>query len=157
VLGVAHLHNLNIVHGDISAKNLLLSEERVLVSDFGSCADASDNYFDLSAIATYAYRAPEHWMPPTLPRVAVDMFALGNVAFWMWTGNFPFHVCEKDEDSKVEMPPTMVTRLGGVPASCSLRQLDGWSSFEDLLAAGGEALEPAVDAQEYLLLFIIYY
>lgn len=41
--GVAHMHSLGIAHRDLKVENILLSEHKFKVADFGS-AEVSDNF-----------------------------------------------------------------------------------------------------------------
>jgi len=102
--GLAHAAMFRVVHGDLKPENLLVtSDGRVKIADFG-VAIAVGRIMTPSgepmAVGTPAYMAPEQAMAQQLG-AQTDLYALGCVAFELFTGQVPFH----------ESDNTMVTLL----------------------------------------------
>ncbi|XP_029001360.2 serine/threonine-protein kinase H1-like [Betta splendens] len=97
--GVGYLHNLGIAHRDLKPENLLYyhpgADSRLLVTDFGlatSVADAgvADGPWSLrTTCGTAEYVAPEVLLLGPCS-CAVDMWALGVIAYIVLSGSMPF-------------------------------------------------------------------
>ena len=61
-LGVKHLHDLGIVHTDLSLTNILCSRGQVKVADFRSCRCAATWVLPDGEWGTAHSRAPELWL-----------------------------------------------------------------------------------------------
>ncbi|MEJ2602029.1 MAG: protein kinase [Gammaproteobacteria bacterium] len=76
---LVYAHNRHLVHGDLSARNVLIdSAGRTVLTDFGSGADA----------ATPAGLSPER-RAGAPPSPADDIYALGVLVFELWHGSSP--------------------------------------------------------------------
>ncbi|XP_067434969.1 serine/threonine-protein kinase H1-like [Thunnus thynnus] len=113
--GVGYLHTLGIIHRDLKPENLLYyhpgADSRLLVTDFGlatfggtgSEVSGTDG---IGADHTCSLRTtcgtPEYLAPEVLLRrpysCAVDMWALGVIAYIMLSGSMPF-----EDDSRVRL------------------------------------------------------
>uniref|UniRef100_A0AC35U5D9 Endoribonuclease n=1 Tax=Rhabditophanes sp. KR3021 TaxID=114890 RepID=A0AC35U5D9_9BILA len=100
-LGVAHLHSLKIVHRDLKPENILIAKNtatgitRVLISDFGLCKRLKQDSQSISrvsgAVGTEGWKAPEMEMKNGSVTVAVDIFALGCIYYFVLSkGRHPF-------------------------------------------------------------------
>ncbi|KAL5521151.1 hypothetical protein ACEPAG_9073 [Sanghuangporus baumii] len=99
IRGIAHLHSLGIVHGDIKARNILISDDgQPLLSDFGLTSFANIEDRDLST--SLATAGNPKWMSPELLRVenpgkAVtkhsDIWAFSMTIIELLTRKHPFH------------------------------------------------------------------
>ncbi|KAF9535906.1 hypothetical protein EC957_001514, partial [Mortierella hygrophila] len=86
VAGVAHLHSLNLVHGDLKPLNLFLTEELVLkVGDFGQTQDMYEREEFRSVVGTPGFQAPEV-LSKGKHTDALDVFAIGAILFRMLLG-----------------------------------------------------------------------
>ncbi|XP_028425803.1 serine/threonine-protein kinase H1-like [Perca flavescens] len=121
--GVGYLHNLGITHRDLKPENLLYyhpgNDSRLLVTDFGlatfggtgSEVSASDRMGDHRAERTWSLKTtcgtPEYMAPEVLLRkpysCAVDMWALGVIAYIVLSGSMPF-----EDDSRTRLYRSIV-------------------------------------------------
>ncbi|KHE80685.1 kinase-like protein [Neurospora crassa] len=93
-----HMHTRSLVHRDLKplvvSKNILVSQRgptwHVKVADFGITRDLSDTVAGTHQIGTFGYMAPELWHTSERYTSAVDVWALGAIAFCMRTGSPPF-------------------------------------------------------------------
>jgi serine/threonine protein kinase len=96
---VAHMHGLNIIHRDLKPENLLLTSKgadaEVKLIDFGLAKEMSDTV-TRSFLGTRGYLAPEMLQRHNYDK-AVDMWALGVIAFVLLCGCLPFD----DDSSKI--------------------------------------------------------
>jgi len=87
---LAHIHCRGIVHTDVKAENLLLTEHgRAVLADFGIAALVSDDDEMCKFCVTPGYAAPEvirteHY------GVKVDSFSAGVTLYFMLSGHVPF-------------------------------------------------------------------
>ncbi|KAF9536381.1 Serine/threonine-protein kinase plk1, partial [Mortierella hygrophila] len=86
VAGVAHLHSMNLVHGDLKPLNLFLTEELVLkVGDFGQAQDLKEDKEFRGLVGSPGFRAPEV-LREERHTDALDVFAIGAILFRMLFG-----------------------------------------------------------------------
>ena len=101
VLGVMHLHQRRIIHGDIKGHNVLIFNGEAKLSDFGlSCfiLEGQKQTFRSSVkMYTSTHRPPEVWKTNTWG-FAADIWSLGCTFFEIIYGYslFPMQVSEKD-------------------------------------------------------------
>ncbi|KAJ8088413.1 Receptor-interacting serine/threonine-protein kinase 1 [Marasmius tenuissimus] len=97
--GLAHLHSMKIVHGDLKGVNVLMTpEERACITDFGLSRVADTHSLRLStttgqAGGTTRWLAPELLQsdPPSSVSTSTDMYAYACVCYEIFTGgNMPF-------------------------------------------------------------------
>ncbi len=90
--GLAHAHRKGVIHRDIKADNILLTEDGVCkVTDFGVAKIQSEAGLteDGSVLGTMAYMAPEQIMGETVDRRA-DIFSYGVLCYEIAAGERPF-------------------------------------------------------------------
>ncbi|KAL3040556.1 hypothetical protein OYC64_011556 [Pagothenia borchgrevinki] len=117
--GVAYLHNLGITHRDLKPENLLYyhpgADSRLLVTDFGLATfggtGSEVSSGDHSGAETWTLRTtcgtPEYMAPEVLLSrpysCAVDMWALGVIAYIVLSGSMPF-----EDDSRTRLYRSIV-------------------------------------------------
>ncbi|KAL7930849.1 kinase-like domain-containing protein [Trichoderma chlorosporum] len=94
--GLQLLHAADILHCDIGPHNFLLDASLNLkIADFGG---SSVNGSCASVCPSSRYRAPDpEWRPGKPPSLSEDLFALGSLFCFIFTGNAPFYELEEDE------------------------------------------------------------
>src|SRR5262245_10308054 len=88
---LASAHRSGVVHRDVTPGNIMLTQTRVKVLDFGISTVAGDASMTMAGqtLGTPAYLAPERVQGlPATP--AVDVYALGAVLYSAVTGHTPF-------------------------------------------------------------------
>jgi serine/threonine protein kinase len=85
LLGVQHLHTHGVIHRDIKPENILLSDDNgrlvCKVADFSVARHESEPLPITNYVSTRWYRAPEILLSATKYDSAVDIWAIGTVAF----------------------------------------------------------------------------
>ncbi|MFN0253907.1 MAG: protein kinase domain-containing protein [Kofleriaceae bacterium] len=95
VAALSAAHNEGVVHRDFKPQNVILVEDRVVVTDFGLARstfdedDAISLTGDTAMIGTPAYMAPEQ-VEGRDATIASDVYALGIVLFELASGQPPF-------------------------------------------------------------------
>jgi len=124
--GLAHAHRRGVVHRDVKAENVLVSEDGMLkVTDFGVAKVGGDSQLteEGSLVGTMAYMAPEQILGETVDRRA-DIFSFGVLAFQIATGELPFdpiHTAQLNYEIVNAPTPKLDEYRGDLPeAFCEL-------------------------------------
>jgi serine/threonine protein kinase len=160
--GLARAHAVSIVHRDLKPANVFLAqtedgEEVAKILDFGVAKMKRDGP-DQSATATGAVVGTPLFMSPEQARGLktvdhrADLYSLGMVAYWMFTGQTAFEgeafgdlilaICTKPLPVLNEVAPWLPPELNDwFKIACALEPGDRYQSAEDLtealLAASG--------------------
>ncbi|KAK1215505.1 Rho guanine nucleotide exchange factor [Marasmius sp. AFHP31] len=98
--GLAHLHSMKIVHGDMKGLNVLITPElRACIGDFGLSHVADSHAVKLSTSFASCAKGTTRWLAPELlnPELSSvsteksDMYAYGCVCYEIFAGRAPFH------------------------------------------------------------------
>jgi len=127
---LALLERNGLAHRDLSARNVLVSNEGPKLIDFGLAIPAADAHQTL--VGTPAYRAPEldrmqGWNP------TCDTYSLGVMLFWTATGVFPF---PQDMQGRYDKSQTVA-----VPPHAE-QSVESALVFDEVLAAIRRAITP---------------
>jgi serine/threonine protein kinase len=88
LLAVHYLHGRGIIHGDISAHNILFHNDLPVLIDFGASEILTPGAVGLSKIGTPPFAAPERELGKSSP--AVDIYSLGATVTYLIEGNLSF-------------------------------------------------------------------
>lgn len=122
-----HNHPQQIVHRDIKPSNLLIHQDdgRLVVTDFG-IARAMQQEKSLTmrgwSLGTEHYIAPEQERGH--PQPGSDIYAMGVVAYQMFTGLLPFQAVVKNRASELPPPSTLNIALPPTIDTVILRAID---------------------------------
>ncbi len=126
-IDAVHAHPQQIVHRDIKPSNLLIHQDdgRLMVADFG-IARAMQQEKALTqrgwSLGTEHYIAPEQGQGKAEP--ASDIYAIGVVAYQMFTGLLPFQAVVKSRASELPTPSTLNPVLPPAIDAIILRAMD---------------------------------
>jgi serine/threonine protein kinase/Tfp pilus assembly protein PilF len=86
-----YAHQQKIVHRDLKPENILFNAEGgVLLADFGiAVVLQTAGLLGFDALGSQEYMAPEQWEGHPVP--ASDQYALGCIAYELFTGRWPFY------------------------------------------------------------------
>ena len=91
ILGIEHLHELNIIYRDLKPENILINEDNhIKLADFGLAKEGvNDTQSSKSFVGSPAYLAPEMLMRKGVGKSA-DLYGIGAVLYEMICGTPPF-------------------------------------------------------------------
>ncbi len=86
IRGLQHLEQRNIVHGDLTLKNILLSGKTIKITDFGQSQKTG---MMEKAGSTFIYQSPEQ-ISDAPAHIGTNIWQLGVILYRAITGEFPF-------------------------------------------------------------------
>ena len=128
--GLAYLHAENIVHRDIKSMNVLLTEGKACLADFGLARVKTDTQAvstgSSQAVGTLRWMAPELFSPRAVYTRKSDMYSLGWVLWELASRRIPFHNANSNElilmwvreGEREDIPQDCPARLASVIKDC---------------------------------------
>ncbi|CAG8738502.1 15917_t:CDS:2, partial [Cetraspora pellucida] len=126
IFGLQHLHDNNVVHGDLNPSNILvvLNEDqfnRVVIADFGSATKLDDSLISIYGKSfTIEYTDPQFFINEKMivPTFKSDIYSLGIILWELTSGIRPFPTVE----NKVSLIRTISRgkrekKIRGIPSS----------------------------------------
>jgi len=89
-IGVQQCHENNIAHLDLKPENFLVSDNRVVLADFGSSVDVRVSARVKGQYGTFLYQSPEQFKDSWFDPLLSDLWSLGMTLYAMLTGTWPF-------------------------------------------------------------------
>lgn len=159
--GLAYAHSQDIVHSDLKPENVFITHDgRLKILDFGiarlAAGAASDDSFDVSCLGaiTRRYASPEMLEgAPSTP--ADDVYALGLLGWWIFTGSHPFQGKAADEASAAGLQPAALPREVPHRVQEALKRAVSFDR-SDRQSDAGEFLKQISDSRprQWLLAFV---
>lgn len=113
VSAVAHMHSMNLCHGDIKDENILIDRQfNVRLIDFGACTLRNQTMRLKDFTGTIHYAAPEVLDGTPFDPAAAEIWTLGVLLYTMVAGSTPF-------GSLQQTMLGVFSRPRGVTASCT--------------------------------------
>lgn len=121
-LALIHVHEKGYAHLDIKPSNILLAEDRILLSDFGSCqlcGDIGQNRFVATDGSSFRFDAPE--CRGGYYEMKSDIWSLGATMFYLYMGCHIFNGMggrAQCATTKIPMMRNELPELSGLIRDC---------------------------------------
>eukprot|EP01042_Synura_sphagnicola_P002961 gene2961-biopygen3200 len=128
--GLAYLHAENIVHRDIKSMNVLLTEGKACLADFGLARVKTETLAvttgSSQAAGTLRWMAPELFSPRAVYTLKSDMYSLGWTLWELASRRIPFHNTTSNElipmwareGERGDIPQDCPARLASIIKDC---------------------------------------
>ncbi|BDD56254.1 hypothetical protein MAP00_001728 [Monascus purpureus] len=129
------LHNLDVIHCDLSPRNFLLDSHLDLkIADFGGASLCGS---DPSATPAIRFRPPGYdWNVP--PVSGDDIFGLGSLIYFIMTSSYPYEEVASGEVERLyevdKFPDLCSVICGNIIMQCWHRQVDSVQVHDGLMA-----------------------
>ncbi|KAL1998925.1 hypothetical protein VTN02DRAFT_5339 [Thermoascus thermophilus] len=129
------LHNLDVIHCDLSPRNFLLDSHLDLkIAEFGGASLCGS---DPSATPAIRFRPPGYdWNVP--PVSGDDIFGLGSLIYFIMTGSYPYEEVASGEVERLyavdQLPDLSSVICGDIIIQCWHRQVESVQVHDRLVA-----------------------
>lgn len=115
---VSFIHEQNVVHRDLKAENVVLTDVHahvVKITDFGLSNSFKKGHKMNTMCGSMAYAAPEVLLQDSYDGMAIDVWSLGVILFLIVSGRLPFHEANESAtlvkilDNSYEMPYDLIS------------------------------------------------
>lgn len=104
--GIEFIHNKKISHGDIKPQNILIKDDDIKITDFGTSKYIEDIFIKtIDGQGTMAYMAPEIAGSRKKRYINSDIYSLGVLLYQLLTGRTPYETAFQLLDGKTYPKP----------------------------------------------------
>jgi serine/threonine protein kinase len=94
IAGISYIHSKNIIHNDLSARNILLSSNMdIKICDFGSATLVGEKIHGFGEFRYVGFRSP----PEQVATFKDDIFSIGGLFYEIISGNPPYAELDRSE------------------------------------------------------------
>lgn len=119
-MALSYSHSRNIIHKDLSPRNIIISETGPKLIDFGFSYEKGSDRISAAeqVVGTYPYMSPEHFLGLD-PDAPMDVFSLASTFYFAATGDLPFPGDKNREwEEKIRFQsPTLSNKLSELQRS----------------------------------------
>lgn len=113
--GIADIHAASVIHRDIKPLNMKVDGDGILkIFDLGISNLDAESASTVGGAGTLVYRAPEVYSIPTVVSTAVDVYALGVVAWHVLGGGVPPALADVPPQSQGKVLPGLASVAPGM-------------------------------------------
>ena len=108
--GVKNTHNVGIIHRDLKPDNILVSNGKIYIADFGiayfnpKIYDKTGHTTETERLANYDFSAPEQRNSKKSPEKTMDIYAIGQLIQWLVFGETTRGTHRKNIFQKYDTP-----------------------------------------------------
>ncbi|HEV7938650.1 MAG TPA: serine/threonine-protein kinase [Solirubrobacteraceae bacterium] len=144
--GVHAMHERNLVHRDISPKNLLIFPgRRLAVADFGTVRHPDDTTITGAGMGSLLYISNEQFGDPRNATLQDDIFSLGQIGYQLLTGGVPHGNPDPIRAIRPDVPAQIVETIERMRAyRREMRPSTAAEAAKGLCVEGGLAIDVAL-------------
>ncbi|MCD7847428.1 MAG: serine/threonine protein kinase [Oscillospiraceae bacterium] len=154
---VQHMHDLGLIHRDISPDNLMLENGNIKLLDFGCAKDVTDssqvNQQTQTLILKHGYSPFEQYQMSSNQGPWTDVYAFGASIYYCLTGNPPPRSTDRIMDDNIVPPHKLGVKIterqeDALLKALAVRPADRFSSMKEFHAALYGAKTPVITVEK---------